>query len=110
MCGWHDEAVTIAPRRSGRQLDSIYVLAAGIVVAAISAGTVRAFVAGHADLSTAGAVFCGVFVQALPFLGLGVVVSGLIAAFVSPERLARWLPRRAGVAIIAAGVSGAALP
>ncbi|MGZ4514281.1 MAG: permease, partial [Mycobacterium sp.] len=55
-------------------------------------------------------VFCGVFVQALPFLVLGVVVSGFIAVFVSPERLARWLPRRPVVAVLAAGVGGAALP
>ena len=86
------------------------VLAAGVVVAAAFAGALRAFVAGHADLSTAGTVFCGVFVQALPFLGLGVVVSGLIAVFVSPERLARWLPQRTGAAILTAAVSGAALP
>ena len=37
----------------------------------------------------AATVFCGVFVQALPFLVLGVVISGLIAAFVSADRLAR---------------------
>jgi hypothetical protein len=49
-------------------------------------------------------------VQAVPFLALGVVVSGLIAVFVSPERLARWLPRRPAVAVLAAGVGGAALP
>ena len=61
-------------------------------------------------LSTAGTVFRGVFVQAVPFLVLGVVVSGLIAVFVSPERLARWLPRRPVVAVSAAGAGGAALP
>lgn len=86
------------------------VLVVGMVAAALSAAALRAFVAGHAELSTAGTVFCGVFVQALPFLGLGVVVSGLIAVFVSPERLARWLPRRTGAAVLAAGVCGAALP
>jgi uncharacterized protein len=86
------------------------VLVAGVVVAAVSAGALRAFVAGRADLSTAGTVFCGVFVQALPFLGLGIVVSGLIAVFVSPERLARLLPRRTGAAILTAAVSGAVLP
>jgi uncharacterized membrane protein YraQ (UPF0718 family) len=41
---------------------------------------------------------------------LGVVVSGLIAAFVSADRLARWLPRRPAVAVAVAGVGGAALP
>ena len=70
----------------------------------------RKAVSGSAAFSTAGTVFCGVFVQAIPFLALGVVVSGLIAVFVSPERLARWLPRRPAVAVLAAGVGGAVLP
>ncbi|MGO9511575.1 MAG: permease [Mycobacterium sp.] len=83
----------------------------GILLAgAFSATMLRNAVAGSAALSTAGTVFCGVFVQAVPFLALGVVVSGLIAVFVSPERLARWLPRRPAVAVLAAGVGGVALP
>jgi uncharacterized protein len=86
------------------------ILVAGLVTCALSAGALRAFVVGNADLSAAGTVFCGVFVQALPFLALGVVVSGLIATFVSADRLARWLPRRTGAAILVAGVGGAALP
>jgi uncharacterized membrane protein YraQ (UPF0718 family) len=69
-----------------------------------------AFVAGNADVSVAATVFCGVFVQALPFLVLGVVISGLIAAFVSADRLARWLPRRPALAVGVAGLGGAALP
>ena len=43
-------------------------------------------------LKTASTIFAAVFVQAMPFLALGVVISGLIAAFVSPEWLARHLP------------------
>src|SRR5947209_10032610 len=83
----------------------------GIMLAcAFMAATLQNAVALNAALSTAGTVFCGVFVQAVPFLVLGVVVSGLIAVFVSPERLARWLPRRPAVAVLAAGVGGAALP
>src|ERR1700758_4121745 len=81
-----------------------------LLVCAFSATMLRKAVFDSAALSTAGTVFCGVFVQALPFLALGVVVSGLIAVFVSPERLARWLPRRPAVAVLAAGVGGAALP
>src|SRR6201997_527494 len=73
-------------------------------------GIVSTFIAGRPKFSVAATVFCGVFVQALPFLVLGVVVSGLVAAFVTPDRLARWLPRRAGAAILAAGIGGAALP
>jgi uncharacterized membrane protein YraQ (UPF0718 family) len=89
---------------------SMEVLVAGLVVLALSAGTLRAFVVGRPDLATAATVFCGVFVQALPFLAFGVVISGLMAAYVSPDRLARWLPRRTGAAILTAGVGGAALP
>lgn len=86
-------------------------LLVGIMLAcAVKASTLQDAVALNAALSTAGTVFCGVFVQAVPFLVLGVVVSGLIAVFVSPERLARWLPRRPAVAVLAAGVGGAALP
>jgi uncharacterized membrane protein YraQ (UPF0718 family) len=100
------EARTTERRRSG----SIQVLVCGLLTFAVGGGTVHAFVAGHVDLATAGTVFCGVFIQAVPFLTLGVVVSGLIAAFVSPERLARWLPRRTGPAILVAAAGGAALP
>lgn len=86
------------------------VLLVGLVLAAVLSSRLRGIVAGNAELSTAATVFCGVFVQALPFLGLGVLVSGLLAVFVSPDRLTRWLPRRTGAAILAAGLTGAALP
>jgi uncharacterized membrane protein YraQ (UPF0718 family) len=86
------------------------VLVFGLVGFAIAGTWLRAVVTNTTALATAGTVFCGVFVQALPFLGLGVVVSGLIAVFVPPERLVRWLPRRPAAAVLAAGVAGAALP
>jgi len=79
-------------------------------VLAISAGTISAYVAGSPMLRTAATVFCGVFVQAVPFLVLGVLVSGAVAAFVTPERLARWLPRNPALAVAVAGMGGAALP
>ncbi|MBV8966514.1 MAG: permease [Mycobacteriaceae bacterium] len=81
-----------------------------LVAFAVAGGVVSAFIADRPKLSVAATVFCGVFVQALPFLVLGVVVSGLVAAFVTPDRLVRWLPRRGSVAILAAGIGGAALP
>jgi len=86
------------------------VLLVVLIAFAVAGGIVSAFIAGRPKLSVAATVFCGVFVQALPFLVLGVVVSGLVATFVTPDRLVRWLPRRAAVAILAAGVGGAALP
>jgi uncharacterized membrane protein YraQ (UPF0718 family) len=81
-----------------------------IVALAIFGGALREVVLDRPTLATAATVFCGIFVQALPFLALGVVISGLVATFVTPDRLARWLPRRTGPAILTAGVAGAALP
>jgi len=89
---------------------SMEVLVGILLAGAFSATMLRNAVLNSTALSTAGTVFCGVFVQAVPFLALGVVVSGLIATFVSPERLARWVPRRPAVAVLAAGVGGAVLP
>lgn len=102
--------MTTAQTGRRRRIGSMEVLLATLIALALAAGAMSAFVAGNADLSVAATVFCGVFVQALPFLVLGVVVSGLIAAFVSPDRLSRWLPRRPAMAVAVAGVGGAALP
>jgi uncharacterized membrane protein YraQ (UPF0718 family) len=55
-------------------------------------------------------VFIAVAVQALPFLVLGVAVSGAIAAFVPPGAIARLLPRRPALAVPAAATAGMALP
>lgn len=55
-------------------------------------------------------LFVSIAFQALPFLVLGVIVSGLLAAFVSPAALARVLPSRPALAVPVAGVAGMALP
>ena len=107
-----DGAVTAAaaPTQRRRCIGSMEVLLASLIALALSAGAMSAFIAGNANVSVAATVFCGVFVQALPFLVLGVVISGLIAAFVSADRLASWLHRRPAMAVALAGVGGAALP
>lgn len=55
-------------------------------------------------------LFVSVCVQALPFLVLGVVVSGMIAAFVSPDFVQRIVPKRPVLAVPSAGLAGMALP
>ncbi len=55
-------------------------------------------------------VFIAISVQAMPFLVLGVTLSALIAAFVSPAALARALPRNRSAAVVVAGGAGFALP
>jgi uncharacterized membrane protein YraQ (UPF0718 family) len=89
---------------------SLELLLVSLIALAVFASAMSAFVAGRPNLSVAATVFCGIFVQALPFLVLGVLLSGLIAAFVSEATLNRWLPSRPALAIAVAGVGGAALP
>lgn len=60
-------------------------------------------------LQTATTVFVAICVQALPFLVLGVLLSGAIAAFVPARALRRVLPRRDSAAVGVAGVSGVVL-
>lgn len=103
-------AVAAVTPSTGRRIGSMQILVTAVILMALLGTTLRSFVSGTPDVATAATVFCGIFVQALPFLALGVVVSGAVAAYVTPERLARWLPRRPAAAILAAGIGGAALP
>ncbi len=89
---------------------SMRVIVVAMVGFALLGGTLRAQVYDSTALATAATVFAGIFVQALPFLALGVTLSAALAVFVTAERLTRWLPRRPGAAVLTAAVSGAALP
>jgi len=100
---------TLAPDRK-RRAGSMELLLIALTALALSGSWVSGVLTDHARLAAAATVFCGVFVQALPFLVLGVIVSGLVAAYLTPERLARRLPRRPALAVAVAGVGGAALP
>jgi uncharacterized membrane protein YraQ (UPF0718 family) len=55
-------------------------------------------------------IFVSITVQALPFLVLGVLLSAVIAAWVSPAALRRVVPDREAVAVPVAGLAGAVLP
>ncbi|HMA36060.1 MAG TPA: permease [Chloroflexia bacterium] len=67
-----------------------------------------------ADLSTAvsnfSVIFLSIFIEAAPFLLLGTVVSGLIAAFVRPEQLTRWVPRNPVLASLVGAGAGFVFP
>ena len=65
---------------------------------------------GDEDVRLWSTLFVSICVQALPFLVLGVVVSGLIAAFVSPDLVQRIVPKRPVLAVPSAGLAGMALP
>jgi hypothetical protein len=94
------------PRRRVKPRDLVVLL----VVAALYW---RVMMGGSLDqvvLRTWATVFIAIVVQALPFLALGVLVSGAIAALVSPAALARLLPQSVALAVPTAALAGTALP
>jgi uncharacterized membrane protein YraQ (UPF0718 family) len=101
------------PTRHGsakrRRITSVEVLCGVLILALVGRGWL-ARVLDVAALRTGSTVFVAVCVQALPFLVLGVVISGAIAAFVSPAVLRKILPRNVAVSVPIAGIAGIALP
>ncbi len=61
-------------------------------------------------LSVFSTRFLGIFIEAVPFLLLGSVASGLIEAFITPADLTRWIPRRALPATIVGTFMGFTFP
>lgn len=92
-----------------RGITSIEVLCVVLVLAIIGQSWLRDSLDAPM-LRTASTVFVAICVQALPFLVLGVLLSGAIAAFVPSRVLRKVMPRKEGVAVGVAGLAGAALP
>ncbi|MFF0530024.1 permease [Nocardia amikacinitolerans] len=97
-------------RRTRIRVSSTYVLAGLLVAGVVWQAQLASAIDARLRLQTALTMFVGVFVQAIPFLVLGVVVSGAIAAFVSPALLRKVLPRNETAAIGVGGLAGLALP
>ena len=94
---------------AGRRWPTLELLAVGGGVALVLRPVlVRAFAGPAAQ--TWATMFVSLTIQALPFLVLGVLVSGAIAAFVPAGSLARLLPRRPAVAVPVASLAGVLVP
>jgi uncharacterized protein len=103
---------TRVPEACGRPRDSDWgiTILAGILIVALLARPLFASVLDRGSVRTWSTVFVAIFLQALPFLALGVVLSGAIAAFVNERVLRRILPKNPVLAVPFAGVCGIALP
>ena len=83
----------------------------GVIVAVLIGRTVLTLlIGGRGGMATWTTVFCAIVIQALPFLLLGVVLSGAITAFVPARVFAMVLPRNPALAVPVAGAAGALLP
>src|SRR5512133_3676515 len=97
-----------APGRPRRRVDGRLIVLL-VVVALYSRGTLTGSL-NPVALRTWTTVFVAIVIQALPFLVLGVLVSGAITALVSPAVLARLLPKSPVLAVPSAALAGTALP
>jgi hypothetical protein len=61
-------------------------------------------------LSNFSAVFLGIFIEAVPFLLLGTLASGLVEVFISREELVRWIPQRGVGSALAGSLLGLFFP
>lgn len=85
-----------------------WILVAPFLVALLLRGRVGLFT--DEEVRLWATLFVAVCIQALPFLVLGVVISGLIAAFLSPNLVQRAVPKRTSLGVPSAGLAGLALP
>lgn len=109
--------ITDEPRTANRppgkrrrwRIGSLEALCALLLLAVVFQGYLGAVLDVPA-IRTGSTVFVAVVVQALPFLVLGVLISGVIAAFVPATLLHRLIPKRAAASVPVAGLAGVALP
>jgi uncharacterized membrane protein YraQ (UPF0718 family) len=103
-------AVGEAPARVARPGAGGVAVVAAVVVAAAAARPLLERLLDDPAVAHWATIFVAIAVQALPFLVLGVTVSGAVAAFVPAGLLPRLLPDRPVLAVPVAAVAGAALP
>lgn len=104
------EPVPAPPRRSSRWRPTSSELLFVVVLLGV---LLRPQLSGFVDspaVETWSTIFVSIAVQALPFLVLGVLISGAITAFVPPSFFARALPQNRALAVPVAGAAGLLLP
>jgi uncharacterized membrane protein YraQ (UPF0718 family) len=100
---------TTTPTKRGYRPGSLEALAA-VLVLLILGQRWLVDVFDNPALQAGATIFVSIVVQALPFLVLGVVLSGAIAAFVPMSFWRKALPRNRALAVPVAGAAGLVLP
>jgi len=89
----------------------LWLLAALVALTAVIVSLARFTTGPLADrFQTFTTIFLGIFIEAVPFLLAGSIVSGLIEIFIDRDMLARLVPRRAGAAALTGALLGFAFP
>lgn len=100
---------TTSPNRLSRNIVLFILLA---VLAAVSASLLPdgVFPWLWDRLNVFATVFLGIFVEAVPFLLLGTLASGLVEVFVDREQMSRWVSRKPAAAAVSGAFMGMIFP
>jgi uncharacterized protein len=107
------EIVITAPATAYPQGRSLLRVILSALLTALALGAILSYILvsgsgrqfAFQQLQTFVTIFLGIFIEAVPFLLAGSIVSGFIAVFVRPDTLDHYLPKRA----LPAALSGAAM-
>jgi hypothetical protein len=88
----------------------VYVLVGVFMVAAVLYGTLNTGQPPDVVLTIFSTRFLGIFIEAVPFLLLGTLTSGLIEAFIRPDDIVRLLPRNRVLATVVGAFLGIIFP
>lgn len=92
-------------------ITALLLLAALVNLIGTALGWLPAWAAVLLDaLSNLSTVFLGIFIEAVPFLLLGTLASGIVEVFLDSDDLARWVPRRPLPAVLAGSMIGLFFP
>lgn len=99
------------PQDSPLQIKPLVYLLVGIVIAAaVIYGVINTGQPPDVVITMFATLFLGIFIEAVPFLLLGTLTSGLIEAFIRPDDLVRYLPRNRVLATICGAFLGIVFP
>jgi uncharacterized membrane protein YraQ (UPF0718 family) len=88
----------------------VYVLVGLFIAAAVVYGAIKTGQPPDVVLTLFSTRFLGIFIEAVPFLLLGTLTSGLIEAFIRTDDLMRYLPRNPVLATICGAFLGIIFP
>jgi uncharacterized membrane protein YraQ (UPF0718 family) len=89
---------------------SIWLVAGFVIIGILLAAVIGTGQDAGTILSIFSTRFLGIFIEAIPFLLLGTLVSGVIDSFLTPDDIARFVPRNPFLATIAGAFLGFAFP
>lgn len=100
----------VSTQERGGLVDRQGLIVLVLLAAAFPAQRLLSPVLDSPAVQTWATIFFAIVVQSIPFLVLGIVLSGLISVLLSEKVVARAMPRRTALAVPVAGVAGIALP